>query len=74
MVRRVFQHHFGIIQLTAVPMSGHFAGHILAAEGILHAQRTLGIITPFAIHKKAVMMNSRGQRDLGMPYSTSVFL
>ena len=52
--------------------SARFADHVMAAERIENAQLALGVITPLAIHHKAVGMLARRQSHRDLPHPVLV--
>ena len=53
---------------------GNFPNHILAAEWVGNSNGAGGVILPFAIHQKAVVVLAWVQPDSGLPYSVRVAL
>ena len=55
-------------------LSGYNANIVNRAERVGHMQRAIGIILPFAVHEKPVMISAGLEMKRRFPYSSPVFL
>lgn len=52
----------------------HLPHHVLAAEWILRAQGAFGVVAPFTVHEKPVVMRARFQFHRGSPDAVGTFM